>query len=570
MSDPYLEDVDFTLYQGDCLDVLQTLSDGSVHCCVTSPPYWGLRDYGTGTWGGGDPDCDHLAPPVGGPSVMSESFRATENPDRKLKQYGAECGKCGAARVDDQLGLEQTPDEYVARIVDVFREVRRVLRDDGTLWLNLGDSYASGGLSVEVTAARHDRPDAAERHKRYKAEGRSTGQHGGWEGRAEYGKGTAVGGLKPKDLCGIPWRVAFALQQPYYTGTIKDERDRIWLAAMIDAEGCVYIHKRGEGQDNGQGYVRKNATYGSGMEISNTSLEIIERVAEITGRGSISTAEKGTDDRRRQTLHRWNLRTNECHEVLREVYPHLIAKRQQARIAIGCPSSGEKASAAHEALKGIHQGIPTTLDFPAPDTMFEPGWYLRSDIVWAKSNPMPESVTDRPTKAHEYVFLLSKSPRYFFDQEAVREGYDQGWKGRLDTSPATNGRIGGPGGFVGRGPDGRRKTSVVGGEGSEQHRNGERRPNPEGRNVRSVWEIATQPYAEAHFATFPQELPRRCILAGSPVGGTVLDPFMGSGTVAYVARSLGRRSIGIELNGDYCELIAKRTGQQSLTALAQQ
>ena len=307
----YITDPDFTLHLGDALDILREMPDRSVDCCVTSPPYWGLRDYGA----------------------------------------------------EGQLGLEPTPAEYVARMVEVFREVRRVLADHGTLWLNLGDSYAAqGGGKEEGQYAEKRVPGAT------------------WQAPR-----TPPAGLKPKDLVGIPWRTAFALQ----------------------------------------------------------------------------------DD----------------------------------------------------------------------------GWYLRSDIIWAKPNPMPESVTDRPTKAHEYVFLLSKQPRYYFDQEAVRE-------------PATYyGPNGGPdtmNGTVNARP--REMTSRAG-------------VKPDvipGRNIRSVWDIATQPYAEAHFATFPEELPRRCIKAGCPKGGVVLDPFMGSGTTALVARALGRRSIGIELNPDYADLCARRLQQLSL------
>jgi DNA modification methylase len=153
------------------------------------------------------------------------------------------------------------------------------------------------------------------------------------------------------------------------------------------------------------------------------------------------------------------------------------------------------------------------------------GWYLRADIVWSKPNPMPESVTDRPTKAHEYLFLLTKSARYFYDADAIREGTGDG------TTP--------------------RKTNA---EASLS------------RNARSVWEIATQPYPDAHFATFPEELPRRCIAAGCPQDGTVLDPFGGSGTTALVARRLGRRSLLIELNESYCQLAARRLSQLSLLA----
>jgi DNA modification methylase len=290
--------------------------------------------------------------------------------------------------------LEGTPDEYVAAMVAVFREVRRVLAADGVIFVNLGDSYAGSVL----TRPFHLNDGADRQSDLVPPPSRDVPM-----------------GLKPKDLVGIPWRTAFALQAD--------------------------------------------------------------------------------------------------------------------------------------------------------------GWYLRSDIIWSKPNPMPESVRDRPTKAHEYVFLLSKQPRYWFDADAVRERYGdptREWWNETATTPGNPNRKDG-GGLQSRpakGPDGRRKTGVLAGDASIQHRDGERWPNLNGRNVRSVWEIATQPYPMAHFATFPEELARRCILAGCPEGGTVLDPFAGSGTTGLVARKHGRRSILIELSPDYCELAAKRCQQLSLLAEA--
>jgi hypothetical protein len=311
------------IIEGDCRASLAGLPERSVQMCVTSPPYFGLRDYGH----------------------------------------------------DGQIGLEPTPDEFVAALVAVFREVWRVLRDDGTVWLNLGDSYAgSWGNQGRKSERGTQRPINGEMltpvlDGRYPANESNTG--------------AVPMGLKPKDLMGIPWRVAFALQQPWYSGTIKDERDRIWLAAMIDAEGCMFIHKRKVGQNNGQGYARKNDSYGAGLEVSSTDRCIVERIMQITGRGSICEQAAGTYGRK-QTLYRWNLRSNECREVIREVYPHLVAKQHEARLVLGCPSSGPDAERAHESLKAIHQGGTPDIDFAPPASMFERGWCLRSDVIWAK------------------------------------------------------------------------------------------------------------------------------------------------------------------------------------------
>lgn len=519
-----------TVICGSVFDKLPEIPTGSVNCCVTSPPYWGLRDYG----------------------------------------------------VEGQLGLEKTPEEYIAKMVEVFREVWRVLRDDGTLWLNLGDSYVGsgkgGGGCFENMCKSHRRDTTI---------------------MPRQNKGVA--GLKPKDLCGIPWRVAFALQQPYYTGTIKDERDRLWLAAMIDTEGCMFIHKRKVGQSNGQGYKRKNANYAPGLEIANTSKAIVDRCMAIVGKGSICSQSPEQNKRRKQTIYRWNLRTTECRDIVREIYPHLTAKHHQARLLCGCPSSGPDADAAHQSLMALHNGNDATIDFPVPASMFEPGWYLRQDIIWKKPNPMPESVRDRCTKAHEYIFLMTKKPRYYYDAEAIREGeqiYTRkagGYKNHKEQM------IDGYSPFKGKGGFADCDITTV------------------GRNKRSVWTVPTAPYSEAHFATFPPDLILPCILAGCPQqvckkcgeprqrivdvsyekqgkgtvggrgrfaaddnsgftgkpnmrkmvdttgwtdcgcgagfdGGIVLDPFMGSGTVGLVAYQNNRHYIGIELNPEYCKL----------------
>lgn len=320
---PYYDQDGIVIYRGDALSVLRDLPSDSVHCCVTSPPYWGLRDY----------------------------------------------------HCDGQVGLEETPEAYVAKQLEVFREVKRVLRDDGVLWLNLGDSYISGGRGGGGSFA-DERP--------------------GWNNiPQQFGEKRSVAansGLKRKDLCGIPWRVAFALQAD--------------------------------------------------------------------------------------------------------------------------------------------------------------GWWLRQDIIWHKPSPMPEVVTDRCTKAHEYVFLLAKSERYYFDAGAIAEPSvdPESHNGRRDSGYSS--------GFLKSGRDMARTR-----DGFAKIPPGKTYPT---RNKRSVWTVATKPYPSAHYATFPPDLIKPMISAGCPEGGTVLDPFVGSGTTAQVALELGCRCIGIELNAEYIERDVKNRLAQSV------
>jgi len=378
--------------QGDALQVLRTLPEASIQVCVTSPPYWGLRDYGTASWDGGDPTCKHLGRPKprqdsnGSAGPEHGRFSATRGtqPAKAIGAVpvGAVCC-CGARRVDAQLGLEPTPELYVEHLVDVFREVRRVLRDDGTLWCNLGDSYATGGGRVG------------------EAPGGGGKQREAWRirGMMTSPNRMPVPGLKPKDLVGIPWRVAFALQAD--------------------------------------------------------------------------------------------------------------------------------------------------------------GWWLRSDIVWSKPNAMPESVTDRPTKAHEYVFLLAKSERYYYDANAIAEPTD----GRTWHDVTGSPRLNVPGQTKQDG-HGRRHAGF-----NAHYFSGS---PPSRRNARSVWTVTTQPFAQAHFATFPEALVRPCVLAGGRPGDLALDPFAGSGTVGVVALRHGRRFLGIELNPTYCAMARRRIAGPLFAAAVQE
>jgi DNA modification methylase len=354
-----------TCITGDCRQTLRDLiaKGVKVQMCVTSPPYWGLRDYGTAKWEGGDVGCDHTG--------IARRCDLPGRHDKQSTQKGSssdrvsrECLKCGATRIDSQLGLEKTPEDYVANLVEVFRLVRDVLRDDGVLFLNIGDSYnGSGGWGGDMT------PTALDGSKQTT----NVGSHKKIQSKCP--------GLKPKDLVGIPWMVAFALRAD--------------------------------------------------------------------------------------------------------------------------------------------------------------GWYLRSDIIWHKPNPMPESVTDRPTKSHEYMFLLSKSAKYFYDNEAVKERSIEPPRLREKNNgeSAVDTKM--------RGYD-----CNCGNDGT--------------RNLRSVWTIATAPYSEAHFATFPPALIIPCIKAGSRVGDTVIDPFFGSGTTGQVCEQLGRKWIGCELSEKYEPLWKKRTAQGGL------
>lgn len=559
---------------GDCRAVLRSLAPESVHCVVTSPPYWGLRDYG----------------------------------------------------IEGQLGLEPTLGEHLAAMVSVFDEVWRVLRKDGTLWLNYGDCYATapnGRSAADTKAAGSD--DRTFRDKPFS---------------------TVGGDLKAKDLAMVPNRLAIELQRRRYTGHIKDELDRVWLAAMIDGEGCFYIHRRKAGTDSGARYTRANGdavsyarvedTYSPAVEVANTCEAVVRRCHAIAGCGSVSRQDKD----RRQPIYRWTARSIEAQRIAREVYPYLVAKRQQCRIIGGAPNAGPKAAAAHGALKALHAGQEIAVDYAAPAPCWRPGWYVRSEIVWAKPNPMPESIKDRPGVSHEKIWLLTKAERYFYDDAAVRQPITESSAERLaqpglpdqEGSARANGgsRAERPMKAVGR----MRATPPRHADHENSDRSGLDDVGRGQRNLRNVWTIPTAAYSEAHFATFPPALVEPCIKAGTsehgvcnacgapwvrqvertfaaqgdvsqakavrgagsqkpmdesngwqgvPRGATsaettgwapsckceqtyplgravVLDPFGGSGTVGMVASGHGRDAILAELNPAYAELAAKRIG----------
>lgn len=467
------------IIHGDCLEMLKTLPNESVDVCVTSPPYYGLRDYGTGTWVGGDPSCPHKRISKYSPSTMTGHNQEELVGNVGDAIYKNVCPLCGARRVDKQIGLEETPEDYIKKLTDVFHEVKRVLKKDGTLWVNIGDTYNSSSYHKDEKSSGY---------------GKQGTNRGVYENVVERPKAE---NCKAKDLIGIPWMLAFSLRAD--------------------------------------------------------------------------------------------------------------------------------------------------------------GWYLRQDIIWHKPNPMPEPVKDRCTKSHEYIFLFSKSPQYYFDGEAISEPimessikrYNQNIESQSGsyTPGKANGNMKAVMPKYGKYESAEQEASVRQGMNKERgngivairkklpsqeefvsfmrkrttvddladsteikrttiehwfrtdtsgfsfpsvedwleirdlvddwsdefadmnermtnvtYESDEIGKNSNGRrNKRDVWTIIPSHVKEAHFATFPEGLVEPCILAGSRLGGVVLDPFLGSGTTGRVAERLGRKWIGIELNEEYIEIAKKRT-----------
>ena len=555
MSEFY-SDGQVTLYHGEARDVLTQLPAESVQCVVTSPPYWGLRDYGTATWEGGDAECGHLKPILDS-SVKSSTLgansggRSEEMHRRSIEAsrepYRDTCGKCGARRIDAQLGLEPTPEAYVDAMVDVFRHVRRVLRDDGVVFLNIGDSYWNTSASGPqgATGQRASRTFTAAGL----GAGALRGERNGTRGTAS--PDSRGGGPLSESLCG-ECEAILSPRNPDSDGN----RDRALPASRsgsIHARTGPLIARQGssdstspdartEGdtsdRDSALALPADAALDAQASTIREPSPLPPERCSHCGNCGACQAVLASSSRDARLCVRRG--------QYMDGTLPLALVGRSQD---MGVSDSAWGYSTTTSLKPKDLVGIPWLLAF----ALRADGWWLRQDIIWSKPNPMPESVRDRCTKAHEYLFLLSKSERYWYDQDAIRENFADERMGNPGAykwsyaNDADTGRgIRGTGG-----PSTKLQTEGWNADGTSQ-----------GRNKRSVWHIATAPFPEAHFATFPPALVEPCILAGSREGDTVLDPFIDSGTTAMVARNLGRRAIGIDLNAEYLAMAKRRVGEQ--------
>ena len=461
-----------------------------------------------------------------------------------------------------QIGLEETPEQYVAKLVGVFSEVRRVLRKDGTVWLNLGDSYC-GSWGNSGHRPELDNSPSHQRDKSTKYINR-----GGWDGRRETPPNQSIPGLKPKDLIGIPWAVAKALQQPNYLGKIKSDINKAWIAAMIDGEGtiCGFDHLR---KDDGR--IRT----GINICITNSNLDLLDRCFEIYPTSRSEHNSHGEGHFGSKPTYRWIVHGTENKiQFIKEIYPYLIAKKKQALLAynlllfqidakkLGKTPMKNTVNGKRQLLTSLISELNQGNNVDIPDwcldvdvkSLFDDGWWLRCDIIWFKRNPMPESVRDRPTRSHEYIFLLSKSQKYYYDADAIAEPAIYADITGMDSNGFKDPRK-----FNGKHSDkqrghGRRHAGF-----NERWDNMTKQEQCSGmRNKRTVWDVPTRPFPDAHFATFPEDLIRPCIIAGCPENGIVLDPFMGAGTTALVAYKAHRNFIGSELNQEYVKIANAR------------
>ncbi len=567
---------DATLHTGCCLDVLKTLPDESVQTCVTSPPYFGLRDY----------NCD------------------------------------------GQIGLEPTPDEYVAKMVSVFAEVRRVLRDDGTVWLNLGDSYCGGGRGGNPADSPHRKqatnvgslvaPTPVSNasdfiHRQLKGVGIFIGQ--------AYSRGLAAKSLNVflydeaapdrvlKPFLGAQWvtikqgndnlcEISNGLNTP-----IRCFISRSFLLAdpsTPNSKGFVDDIKNlrvviTAGNLNSDSSIRSSVTLPVKNSKATFAIEVPAEPIPKVGTNvepvwySITVNASTKSSLQINTINKSVAFTHGFGAATNGLSDFIVTESSLQKFEFTLVHSGLKVAVFAVAHINISYAdgslIPVQLlykdaiayanenrakqELGMPEmvkrALMRDGWICRQTIIWSKPNPMPESVTDRCTKAHEYIFLLSKNAQYYYDQDAILEPVSPNTNMRLSQNLAAQiGSHRAHGGTKTNGP-----MKAVGRKAS-QGKVGREKQNPSFdqaiclpvnlRNKRSVWTVGTKAYPEAHFATFPPDLIEPCILAGCPVGGAVLDPFSGSGTTGQVALQNSRKYIGIELNQEYQLLAAERIG----------
>lgn len=557
----------YQIIEGDCLDVLRRMPSESVQCCVTSPPYFGLRDYG----------------------------------------------------VDGQIGLEPTPAEFVAKMVEVFEEIRRVLKKDGTLWLNLGDSFmggkgASGSRGSDYQAARSERGESL--NKGYQTLG------GQKLTRPTDIRANVANFLQPAIKGGIMFftgRCTLTITAkrndvlPSHNLTPDKELTRFLgvkrivlkqrnddfcqILNLLDSEIDILV---GAGvcfsrPDHASLEIIFDAENGVGIVVTDSDLNpdtsLNVSVGPLPGHNGKTTfaVKESAEPVAESVVNVETIRDAVTLNAVSESLPNIDAVNeaislgnafdlsagglsdfrvtkaspQQFNLALmggvvsfAIQSVGHllvsnkfgsliRYSQLYDQAKRISNSLQPKQEIGIPEmvkrALMEDGWICRQTIIWSKPNPMPESVTDRCTKAHEYIFLLTKSAKYFYDADAVKEPHTSSnnprfleSRGNLQTTGARNGDRDFSGGF----------------------------PYDEiGRNKRSVWTVTTQPYSEAHFATFPPKLIEPCILAGSREGDTVLDPFNGAGTTGLVSLRHRRNYIGIELNPDYIKIAEKRLSE---------
>lgn len=408
------------------------------------------------------------------------------------------------------IGLEPTFEEHLQNMVDVFSQVRRVLREDGTCWLNYGDAYAGSGRGSGDTSI-------------------GTVQRGnkGAHNLKHYIAGSSPG--KPKDLILMPFRIAMALQQPVHTGPIKKDVDRAWLAGLVDGDGTIGIRIS---KPRKEFPTQKNPTFVPYLAVSLTDTVALERCKEITGLGNINLKGRGGKAGSRgihirKDFFSWRLDGQVASKVIRDIYPYLVIKQNQAKIVyalnrslantVPFTSVPEKVVKYRTELYELNKLCNQRKDFDMPNLPSvkpneEPMFYVRSHIVISKKNPMPESVKDRPTCAHEELFLLTKSPKYYYDWMAVSTQTKQQSIDRLERE--IGGRRAHP-----KENEGRRKRSKQSGHGPKHDGFNERYQATEVANLRNVWTMGTPNYSAEHFATFGEELPEICIKAGTSEEG---------------------------------------------------